>query len=42
MHTGGSKPRCIVDRLFNEETEIGMFEPDDRHAVLEESIKGRR
>lgn len=38
MHIGGKKPRYIVDLLFGEETEIGIFEPDAWHAELQRFI----
>lgn len=38
MHIGGKKPRYIIDLLFEEETEIGTFEPDAWHHELQEFI----
>ena len=38
MHIGGKKPRYIVDLLFNEETEIGTFEPAKWHDELQKFI----
>lgn len=38
MHIGGKKPRYIVDLLFNENTEIGTFEPDAWHDELQRFI----
>lgn len=38
MHIGHKKPRYIVDLLFGENTEIGVFEPDAWHALLETFI----
>jgi len=38
MHIGGKKPRYIVDLLFGEETEIGIYEPDAWHAELQNFI----
>lgn len=38
MHIGGKKPRYIIDLLFNEETEIGTFEPDAWHSELQKFI----
>lgn len=39
MHIGGRKPRYIVDLLFGESTEIGVFEPDVWHAELNKFIE---
>jgi len=38
MHIGGKKPRYILDLLFAENTEIGIFEPEEWHKVLQEYI----
>jgi len=38
MHIGGKKPRYIVDLLFEEDTEIGTFEPDAWHSELQRFI----
>ncbi len=38
MHIGGKKPRYIVDLLFAEQTEIGIFEPDLWHNELQNFI----
>lgn len=38
MHIGGKKPRYIVDLLFEENTEIGTFEPDAWHSELQKFI----
>lgn len=38
MHIGVKKPRYIVDLLFNEETTIGTFEPEDWHNELQKFI----
>lgn len=39
MHNGGKTPRHLVDLLFNQETHIGTFEPDQWHFELEEYVK---
>jgi len=39
MHIGGKKPRYIVDLLFEEETTIDNFEPDDWHDELKKYIE---
>lgn len=39
MHIGGKKPRFIIDLLFEEETDIGVFDPDLWHAKMNEYIK---
>ena len=39
MHIGGKKPRYLVDLLFEDETTIGTFEPDEWHKELNEFIK---
>ncbi|MDA8228280.1 MAG: (Fe-S)-binding protein [Desulfitobacterium hafniense] len=41
MHIGGKKPRYIIDLLFNEDTQIGIYEPDEWHSQLEKFIKGQ-
>jgi len=38
MHIGGKKPRYIIDLLFNEETRIDTFEPDEWHDQLQKFI----
>ena len=38
MHIGGKKPRYIVDLLFEENTEIGTFEPDAWHDEVNKFI----
>lgn len=38
MYIGGKSPRYIVDLLFNEDTEIGIFEPDLWHDELQKFI----
>ncbi|WP_026478366.1 (Fe-S)-binding protein [Alkaliphilus transvaalensis] len=38
MHIGNKTPRHIMDLLFNEETSIGTFEPNEWHNELEEFI----
>jgi Fe-S oxidoreductase len=38
MHIGGKTPRYLVDLLFHEPTEIGVFEPDAWHSQLREYI----
>ncbi|MDF2880487.1 MAG: hypothetical protein K0R54_1044 [Clostridiaceae bacterium] len=38
MYIGGKKPRYIVDLLFEEETKIGTFEPDEWHHELQKFI----
>lgn len=40
MHIGGKKPRYIVDLLFGEDTEIGIFEPEAWHNELKTFIEG--
>lgn len=39
MYNGGKTPRHLVDLLFNENTDIGTFEPDQWHFLLEEYVK---
>jgi Fe-S oxidoreductase len=39
MHTGGKRPRYLVDLLFAEDTTPGVFEPNAWHAQLEEYIE---
>lgn len=39
LYIGGKKPRYILDPLFGEETEIGIFEPDAWHAELQKFIE---
>lgn len=34
MHIGGKKPRYIVDLLFGEDTDVGIYEPDAWHFEL--------
>lgn len=38
MHIGGKKPRYLVDLLFGETTEIGIFEPQAWHEKLQQFI----
>lgn len=38
MHIGGKKPRYMIDLLFGEETEIGIFEPDEWHNELQKFV----
>jgi Fe-S oxidoreductase len=38
MHIGGKTPRHLVDLLFREPTDIGVFEPDAWHSQLQEYI----
>lgn len=38
MHIGGKRPRYIIDLLFNEETEMGNFEPEAWRAELQRFI----
>lgn len=38
MYIGGKKPRYIVDLLFDEDTQIGTFEPDAWHDELQKYI----
>lgn len=38
MHIGGKTPRHLVDLLFNEPTDAGIFEPDDWHSELQAYI----
>lgn len=38
MYIGGKNPRYILDLLFEEETEIGTFEPDAWHGELQKFI----
>lgn len=40
MHIGGKKPHYIVDLLFGEQTEPGVFEPDSWHTELQKFIDG--
>lgn len=39
MHIGGKRPRYLVDLLFGEETDPGIFEPVAWHAQLDEFIE---
>lgn len=38
MHIGGKRPRYLVDVIFGEETDPGIFEPEAWHAQLNEFI----
>lgn len=38
MHIGGKKPRYIVDLLFEQDTKIGTFEPEQWHSELQKFI----
>lgn len=38
MHSGGKKPRYLIDLLFAEDTIIGTFEPKQWHDELQEFI----
>lgn len=38
MHIGGKKPRYIIDLLFGEATEIGTYEPEQWHELLNHFI----
>ncbi|MCB2295413.1 hypothetical protein LGK95_18175 [Clostridium algoriphilum] len=38
MYIGGKKPRYLVDLLFGEDTDPGIFEPDDWHERLNNFI----
>jgi len=38
IYIGGKTPRYLVDLLFEEETEIGTFEPKEWHKQLDEYI----
>lgn len=38
MHIGGKRPRYLVDLLFAEKTDPGVFEPAEWHAQLDEFI----
>ncbi|HWR61249.1 MAG TPA: (Fe-S)-binding protein [Clostridia bacterium] len=38
MHIGGKRPRYIVDLLFGEDTEAGIYEPDKWHSLLQDFI----
>jgi len=38
MHIGGKRPRYLVDLLFGETTDPGVFEPEAWHAQLDEFI----
>lgn len=38
MYIGGKKPRYIIDLLFGEDTEIGIFEPNEWHDELQKFI----
>jgi Fe-S oxidoreductase len=38
MYIGGKKPRYIIDLLFNEETKIGTYEPEQWHDELQKFI----
>ena len=38
MHIGGKRPRYIVDLLFGEDTEAGIYHPDKWHSMLQEFI----
>ena len=39
MHIGGKRPRHLVDLLFSEDTEIGVFEPEEWHSQIKEYIE---
>lgn len=38
MHIGGKRPRYLVDLLFSEDTEPGVFEPSEWHRELDAYI----
>ncbi|MHC9538879.1 MAG: hypothetical protein AB9903_05115 [Vulcanimicrobiota bacterium] len=38
LHTGGKKPRYIVDLLYGEDTDAGIYEPDEWHGELQKYI----
>ncbi len=38
MHIGGKRPHYIVDLLFGEDTQAGIYEPDKWHSLLQEFI----
>lgn len=38
MHIGGKRPRYLVDLLFGEQTQIGVFEPKEWHDELDKFI----
>lgn len=38
MHIGGRKPRYLVDLLLGQDTEAGIFEPDEWHGLLDRFI----
>ncbi len=38
MHIGGKRPHYLVDLLFGEDTDIGIFEPDEWHVELKAYI----
>lgn len=38
MHTGGKKPRYLLDLLFGEETSVGTYEPEAWHEELQRFI----
>lgn len=39
MHIGGKKPRYLLDLVFGESTEIGPFEPEEWHGMLDRFIE---
>jgi Fe-S oxidoreductase len=39
MHIGGKTPRYLVDLLFNESTEVGMYEPNEWHDAIDRFIE---
>lgn len=39
MHIGGKRPRYLVDLLYGEPTDAGVFEPDAWHAALDRYIE---
>lgn len=38
MHIGGKTPHHMIDLLFNENTEAGIFEPDEWHNEMQKFI----
>ncbi len=39
MHIGGKRPRHLVDLLFSEDTQIGVYEPDEWHGQIKAYIE---
>ena len=39
MFIGGKRPRHLVDLLFGEDTQIGVFEPDEWHGEINKYIE---